>query len=84
MLYLAFTLFVGTSLTLAIDTLIGVRNLTGGLATSLSVGGVFLLLLASINLVLEAQAALSSNRQEIRFYRELQARRVAENRCAGG
>ena len=81
MLYFAFTAFVGTSLTLAIDTLVGNRHLTSGLATMLSVGGVFLLLTASVNLALEAQAALASNRQEIRFYRDLQARRLAEDRC---
>ena len=83
MLYLAFTSFVGTSLTLAIDTLIGNKHLTTGLATSLSVGGVVLMLAASVNLVLEAQAALTSNRSEIRFYRELQSRREAEGGCSG-
>jgi hypothetical protein len=84
MLYLSFGSFVGTSLTLAIDTLIGNKHLTSGLATTLSVAGVSLMLLSCINLVREARAALTSNRQEIRFYRELQARREAENRCAGG
>ena len=37
-----------------------------------------MLLVASLNLVREAQAALQSNRLEIRFYRDLQARRGGE------
>ena len=83
LLYLAFTSFVGTSLTLAIDTLIGNKSLTTSLATSLSVGGVVLMLAASVNLVLEAQAALASNRSEIRFYRDLQSKREAVGGCSG-
>jgi hypothetical protein len=83
MLYLSFSSFVGTSLSLAIDTLIGNRTLTTSLATGLSVVGVTLMLTATVNLVREAQTALSSNRQEIRFYREIQTRREAENRCHG-
>jgi hypothetical protein len=83
MLYMAFSLFVGTSLALAIDTLIGNRHLTTSVATGLSMIGVSLMLLASINLVREALAALSSNRQEIAFFRDLQARRIGENRCVG-
>ena len=83
MLYLAFSSFVGTSLTLAIDSLFDHR-LTSLLATSLSVAGVSLMLVASVNLVREARAALSSNRLEIRFYRDLQARREAESRCEAG
>ena len=82
MLYMAFASFVGTSLALAIDTLIGNRFLMVWLATALSVAGVGLLLLANINMVREAYEALNSNRQEIRFYRDLQSRRQAENRCS--
>jgi hypothetical protein len=81
MLYVAFSSFVGTSLMLAIDSLVGNRHLTSSLATMLSVVGVTLMLMSSVNLVREAQLALSSNRMEIRFYRDLQARRVAEGRC---
>src|ERR1700734_2252864 len=51
-LYLAFTLFVGTSLTLAIDVLL--QNWLIALPTSLAVVGVGLLMFASVNLVLEA------------------------------
>ena len=76
MLYIAFATFVGTSLTLAVDTLIGNRHLMASVATSLSVAGVGLLLLASVNLVREARAALASNRREIHFYHELRVLRA--------
>jgi Protein of unknown function (DUF2721) len=72
-LYLAFTLFVGTSLTLAIDTLL--NNWLLVLPTLLAVVGVGLLLFASVNLVLEALEALRSNRLETGFYRDLHQHR---------
>jgi hypothetical protein len=50
----------------------------------LSMIGVSLMFIASLNLVREARTALASNRQEIQFFRDLQVRRVAENRCTGG
>ncbi len=68
-LYLAFTLFVGTSLTLAIDTML--ENWLVALPTLLAVIGVGLLMFASINLVLEALEALRSNRLETQFYGSL-------------
>jgi hypothetical protein len=74
-LYLAFSSFVGTSLTLAIDALL--KNWLIALPTFLALAGVTLLLFASINLVREALLALRSNRLEIRFYRELHQRRRA-------
>jgi hypothetical protein len=74
-LYLAFALFVGTSLTLAIDALL--KNWLIALPTLLAVAGVALLLFASVNLVREVLLALRSNREEIRFYRELHERRRA-------
>ena len=77
MLYVAFAAFVGTSLTLAVDTIItGERHLMASVAIALSVTGVALMLLASINLVREAHAALTSNRREVQFYRDLRARRT--------
>jgi hypothetical protein len=79
MLYMAFASFVGTSLLLALDTVFGYRRLLAGLATFLAVVGVILILLACVNLILEAQLALASNRLEIRFYRELQACREASS-----
>jgi hypothetical protein len=72
-LYLAFSSFVGTSLALALDTMLGMSLVA--LPTLLAVVGVGLLLFASVNLVREALAALRSNRLEIRFYRELHALR---------
>ncbi len=81
MLYVSFASFVGTSLTLAIDTLVGNRQLMASIATALSVAGVGLMLLSSINMVREAQAALRSNHLEIRFYRDLQAFREAAATC---
>ena len=82
MLYLAFASFVGTSLTLALDTLLDNRLVA--VPTALSVLGVGLMLMASVNLVREAHVALKSNRLEIAFYRDLQARRLAEGRCSEG
>jgi hypothetical protein len=76
-LYLAFTLFVGTSLTLAIDVLL--QNWLIALPTSLAVVGVGLLMFASVNLVLEALEALRSNRLETQFYRDLRRLRHGEN-----
>jgi Protein of unknown function (DUF2721) len=76
MLYLALSSFVGTSLVLALDVLLGSR--IGGLPTLLAVVGVGLMLTASVNLTFEAHRALKSNRHEIGFHRDLQARRHAE------
>jgi hypothetical protein len=81
MLYLSFASFVGTSLTLAIDTLIGNQTVMVWVATCLSITGVGLMLLANLNMVREAYAALTSNRKEIGFYRDLQARREALQQC---
>ena len=83
MLYIAFAAFVGASLTLAVDAIFtGERHLIASVSTALSVAGVGLLLLASINLVREARAALASNRREIHFYRDLRARRVLDAAAA--
>ena len=76
-LYCAFTSFLGTSLSLAIDVM--VRNWLVALPIFLAVVGVSLLLFASVNLVLEALEALRSNRLETGFYRALHQRRHAEN-----
>ena len=72
-LYLAFAHFVGTSLALAIDSLLW--NWLALLPTLLAVLGVGLLLGASLNLAREAKGALSSNEAELRFYRSLHDRR---------
>jgi len=75
MLYLAFGSFVGTSLTLAVDTWTGNRLV--GVPTSLALLGVALMLGACVNQVREVLEALRSNRQEVRFFRDLQAKRSA-------
>jgi hypothetical protein len=72
-LYLAFTSFVGTSLTLAIDALL--QNWLIAIPTLLAVVGVSLLLFTSVNLALETLSALESNRLETRFYHDLEALR---------
>jgi hypothetical protein len=82
-LYVAFAMFVCTSLTLAFDA--WVQNRLIALPVGLAISGVGLLLFASVNLVLEALGALRSNRLEIRFYLELHERRVdAKARAAEG
>lgn len=75
-LYLAFGAFVGTSLALALDVWLGNRLVA--VPTFTAVLGVCLMLVACVNLVREALEALRSNRLEIRFYRELYARRKSD------
>ena len=84
-LYLAFGMFAGTSLTLALDVWTG--NLLVALPTGLAMLGVGLMLFACVNLVREAFEALQSNRLEIAFYRTLHVRRQADSagcRVPGG
>ncbi|SIO44302.1 Protein of unknown function [Singulisphaera sp. GP187] len=76
-LYLAFGAFVGTSLTLALDVWTGKHSLIF-LPTLLAVLGVFMMLAACVNLVREGLEALRGNRKELWFFRELQARRKAD------
>ena len=73
LLYLAMAMFVGTSLTMAIDALIG--NYLSALPTATAMLGVFLLLLASVQLTREAHAALRGNGLEIAYFAELRRRR---------
>jgi hypothetical protein len=72
-LYLAFGAFVGTSLALAID--VQLQNHIAALPTGLALLGAMLMLVACVNLVREALAALRGNRREIEFFRALHARR---------
>lgn len=72
-LYLGFAMFVGASLTLALDVVLA--NRLEVVPTMLSVVGVAMQLVACVNLVREAHAALHSNRLEVEFYRDLQALR---------
>ena len=73
LLYLAMAMFVGTSLTMAIDDLIG--NTLSALPTTTAMLGVSLLLLASVQLTREAHAALRGNGLEIAYFAELKKRR---------
>ncbi len=73
LLYLALSCFVGTSLSMAIDALL--QNSIGAVPTTLAIGGVMLMMLASIELSREAHAALRSNRIEIAFYQSIRDRR---------
>jgi hypothetical protein len=73
LLYQAMAMFVGTSLTMAIDALLG--HYLVALPTTLAIGGVVLQLAAAVQLTREARAALRSNRVEIDFFRELRAKR---------
>jgi Protein of unknown function (DUF2721) len=68
-LYVAQSMFVGTSLLLAFDTLFG--NRFEFLPTGLAVLGATLMLIACVNLAREALRALHSNRAEVAFYRRL-------------
>ncbi|QDV32448.1 DUF2721 domain-containing protein [Tautonia plasticadhaerens] len=79
-LYLAFASFVGTSLGLAVDILFEHRAVA--LPTGLAVVGVCLLLVACIQLVREALEALRSNRLEVDFFRQIEARRRSADRPA--
>lgn len=74
LLYFALSLFVGTSLSMAVDVLLG--NSLGALPTTLAIGGVTLMMIASIQLTREAHAALRGNQREIRFFKELRDKRM--------
>lgn len=76
MLYASLTAFIGTSLGLAIDVLLG--HLFEAIPTMLAVAGVVLLMAASLQLVREAHMALSAGTGEVEFYRELHEWRVRE------
>ena len=78
LLYLALSAFVGTSLTLAVDVLLGSR--VRGLPTLMAVVGVGFLLAASVNLTREAHRALRSSHDEVRFHHDLLARRAKDRR----
>jgi hypothetical protein len=76
LLYQAMAMFIGTSLTMAIDALLG--NYLVALPTTLAIGGVVLLLAAAVQLTREARAALRSNRVEIDFHQGLRQRRSGQ------
>ena len=69
-LYMAFASFAATSMVIAIDSVVGHR--IAAVPTLFAIGGVGLLLAASVNLVLEARTALRSNGREVQFFHELE------------
>jgi hypothetical protein len=73
LLYVAFSSFVLTSLSLALDTYLVHRVLA--LPTFMAVIGVGLMLVSCMNLTREAHRGLQSNRQEVKFHRDLRTRR---------
>lgn len=75
LLYGAIASFVFTSLAIAADVTFG--NRMPAVPTVTAVGGVLMMLCACVNLLQEALEALRSNRQEIRFFREIRSRRAA-------
>lgn len=82
LLYLAMAMYVGTSLTMAVDALLG-NNLVV-VPTTLAILGVSLMLAACVQLTREAQIALRSNRLEIVFYRKLRDQRGAASTAGDG
>jgi Protein of unknown function (DUF2721) len=74
MLYLAFSAFAATSMLIAINAVTG--NHIEGLPVVCAVAGVGLLLVACINLVLEARSSLQGNGREVAFFHELEGLRV--------
>ncbi len=74
LLYLAMAMYVGTSLTLALNTLMGGWLLI--VPTTLAILGVGLMLAACIQLIREAHIALRNNRLEILFYQKLRKQRA--------
>jgi hypothetical protein len=79
-LYVAFSAFVGTSLALALHTILSISHLA--LPTLLAMIGVVCLLFASVNLAREALLALRGNRTEIEFFRKLHQRRAQDRRSS--
>jgi len=73
LLYLAMSLFVGTSLTMAVDALLA--NPIVAVPTTLAITGVSLMLAACLLLVRETRIALRNNRLEILFHQKLRNQR---------
>ena len=73
MLYLAFSAFAATSMMIALDSMTG--HSLDALPVLCAVVGVALLLVACVNLVLEARSSLRGNDREVRFFYELESLR---------
>jgi uncharacterized protein DUF2721 len=70
MLYLAFSAFAATSMMIAFDSI--VEHSLDALPVICAVAGVALLLVACVNLVLEARSSLRGNDREVSFFYELE------------
>jgi len=70
MLYLAFSAFAATSMMIALDSLTG--HSLDALPVICAVAGVGLLLVACVNLVLEARSSLRGNDREVSFFWQLE------------
>jgi hypothetical protein len=75
MLYMAFGSFSATSMVIAIDSVVGHRIVA--LPALFAATGVVLLLIACVNLVIEARTALRSNDMEVRFFHKFEGLREA-------
>lgn len=75
LLYGAISVFVCTSLAIAADVTFG--NRMPAVPTITAVAGVIMMFCACVNLLQEALEAFRSNRLEVRFFREIRARRTA-------
>lgn len=73
LLYLAMSMFVGTSLTMAVDALL--EHPIIAVPTTLAIMGVSLMFAACVLLVRETRIALRNNRLEILFYQKLRNQR---------
>jgi Protein of unknown function (DUF2721) len=73
MLYLAFSAFAATSMMIALDSI--TEHSLDALPVLCAVAGVGLLLVACVNLVLEARSSLRGNDREVCFFYELESLR---------
>lgn len=80
LLYSAMAMFVGTSLAVALVTLLGGALLF--IPTTMAIIGVCLMLAACIQLLRETQIALRNNRLEILFHQKLRNMRAAQGATA--
>ena len=74
MLYLAFSAFAATSMMIALDSMTG--HSLDALPVICAVAGVGLLLVACVNLVLEARSSLRGNDREVSFFWQLESLRA--------
>jgi Protein of unknown function (DUF2721) len=73
MLYMAFGAFAATSMMIALDSIM--EHSLDALPVICAVAGVGLLLVACVNLVLEARSSLRGNDREVRFFYDLESLR---------